>query len=234
MSPSAIDNVVNAIAPSTAADAKTHSNPLFSLAGKTIAITGGGRGLGLTLAAAVIEAGGHAACLDILPEPSNTEWAELAKIAKQTGTQISYRRCDVTSEAEFTEVLAQISQEGDDHGASFGGMIACAGIQQKVPALESEASDFERILRVNVVGAFISVKRAARILKDKGTGGSIVLIASMSGQVANRVGVSLDHGMGLSNILTRALHAPHTTQANQPSTRCADHLHRSGANMVSG
>jgi NAD(P)-dependent dehydrogenase (short-subunit alcohol dehydrogenase family) len=48
------------------------------------------------------------------------------------------------------------------------------------------------MLRVNVVGAFILVKRAARILEGKGTGGSIVIIttASMSGQVANRVRIS--------------------------------------------
>ncbi|KAL6707715.1 hypothetical protein ACN47E_003836 [Coniothyrium glycines] len=159
---------------------------LFSLYGKTVAITGGGRGLGMTLAFAVIEAGGHAACLDILPEPSVTEWQSLTKLAAQTNTSVSYRRCDVTSEAEVTQVLDEIAKDGEELGAPFHGVIACAGIQQKVPALDYEASDFERILRVNVVGAFISVKRAARILKANGRGGSIVLIASMSGQIANR------------------------------------------------
>jgi len=159
---------------------------LFSLRGKTVAITGGGRGLGLTLAFAVIEAGGHAALLDLLPEPSEPEYSALAKLAKSSCLTVSYRKCDVTSEAEVTTVLEAIEDEGSKVGAPLGGMVACAGIQQRVPALDYEASDFERILRVNVVGAFISVKRTARILKEKGRNGSIVLIASMSGEIANR------------------------------------------------
>ncbi|KAI7205747.1 hypothetical protein KC352_g18256, partial [Hortaea werneckii] len=51
-------------------DAIGPTKNLFSLEGKTVVITGGGRGLGLTLAGAVIEAGGHAACLDVLEEPT--------------------------------------------------------------------------------------------------------------------------------------------------------------------
>jgi NAD(P)-dependent dehydrogenase (short-subunit alcohol dehydrogenase family) len=194
MSPSAINTVASAITSSTTQASTAQTPELFSLAGKTVAITGAGRGLGITLAFAVIEAGGHAACLDILPEPSNTEWQALTKLAKQLGTSVTYRKCDVTSEAEVTQALEEISREGDEQGAPLNGMVACAGIQQRVPALDYEASDFERMLRVNVVGAFISVKRAARILKDKGTGGSIVLIASMSGQVANRVRTSISAG----------------------------------------
>jgi NAD(P)-dependent dehydrogenase (short-subunit alcohol dehydrogenase family) len=69
--------------------------------------------------------------------------------------------------------------------------VACAGIQQKVPALEYEGQDFERILRVNVTGAFLTAKRTARILVEKKRPGSIVLIASMSGQIANRVRITI-------------------------------------------
>lgn len=164
----------------------TGSPALFSLHGKTIAITGGGRGLGLTLAFAVIEAGGHAALLDLLPEPSEPEYTALTKLAQDSLLTVSYRKCDVTSEVDVTTVLSAIEEEGVKIGAPLGGMVACAGIQQRVPALHYEASDFERILRVNVVGAFISVRRAASILKEKGRSGSIVLIASMSGDIANR------------------------------------------------
>lgn len=158
---------------------------LFSLQSKTIAITGGGRGLGLTLAFAVIEAGGHAALLDSLPEPSEPEYSALLKVAKGSSLTVSYRKCDVTSEADVSAVLEAIEADGSKVGAPLGGMVACAGIQQCVPAMDYEASDFEHILRVNVIGAFISVKRTARIPKDKGRDGSIVLIASMSGEIAN-------------------------------------------------
>lgn len=187
MAPSAVDTIVNTLAPATHDSASPSTPVLFSLSGKTVAITGGGRGLGMTLAFAVVEAGGHAALLDILPEPSHEEWESLQNLAKRSGASVSYRKCDVTSEADTTQALDVIAEESEKKGAPFHGMVACAGIQQKVPALDYEASDFERILRVNVVGAFVSVKNAARILKNNGSGGSIVLIASMSGQIANRV-----------------------------------------------
>lgn len=192
MSPSVIDAPLGNVPSLATHNSNTQIPALFSLARKTIAITGGGRGLGLTLAFAVLEAGGHVACLDILPEPSKLEWESLLKVAKQSSTSASYQTCDVTSEAEVANAIGKIAQQGDERGAPLHGMIACAGIQQKVPALEYEASDFERMLRVNVVGAFVSVKRAAKILKDRGNGGSVVLIASMSGQVANRVRHSLN------------------------------------------
>lgn len=160
---------------------------LFSLEGKTIAITGGGRGLGITLALAVIEAGGNVACLDILETPSAVEWAHLTKLAKGMGRAVTYHRCDVTDESALDQVMKNIAAEADTLGAPFWGAVACAGIQQQIPAMEYPAADFDRILRVNVTGVFNTCKYAARVLKEKKSPGSIVIISSMSGNIANRV-----------------------------------------------
>lgn len=159
---------------------------LFSLSQKTIAITGGGRGLGITLAAAVLEAGGHVACLDILDSPAADEWAALQKTAKQ-GLRLSYHRVDITDEEALARVLDEVAAEGAAAGAPFYGAVACAGIQQKVPAVEYPKTDFERIMHVNVTGTFLTAKHSARILIKNGVRGSIVMIASMSGEIANRV-----------------------------------------------
>ncbi|KAJ9653933.1 hypothetical protein H2201_009076 [Coniosporium apollinis] len=159
---------------------------LFSLSNKTIAITGGGRGLGITLAAAVLEAGGHAACLDILETPSAVEWAALQKTVNLTGLHVSYHQCDITNEEQLSHILDEIAAGGMRLQAPFYGAIACAGIQQKIPAVDYPAADFERILRVNVLGTFLTAKHSARILIESGIKGSVVMVASMSGQVANR------------------------------------------------
>lgn len=164
---------------------------LFSLEGKTVAITGGGRGLGITLALAVVEAGGNVACLDILEAPSPTEWPHLNKVAKAGGRTVSYRRCDVTDEAAVEQAFLNIEDEADTLGAPFWGAIACAGIQQQIAAFDYPAADFERILKVNVTGVFNTCKFAARALRDKKRLGSIVIIASMSGNIANRVSTLL-------------------------------------------
>jgi hypothetical protein len=160
---------------------------LFSLKSKTVVITGGGRGLGITLAAAVLEAGGHVACLDILDTPSAAEWASLQKTAKLSGLSASYHKCDITNEDQLSQTMDEIASQGLRQNAPFYGAIACAGIQQKVPAVDYPAADFERIMKVNVTGTFLTAKHSARILISSGVKGSIVMIASMSGQVANRV-----------------------------------------------
>jgi NAD(P)-dependent dehydrogenase (short-subunit alcohol dehydrogenase family) len=66
-------------------------------------------------------------------------------------------------------------------------MISCAGIQQMVDAIDYPMDGFRRILEVNVTGSFLISKYTARLLRDQKLGGSIVMIASMSGQIANRV-----------------------------------------------
>ncbi|KAK4033254.1 hypothetical protein C8A01DRAFT_50127 [Parachaetomium inaequale] len=193
MSPSATTPAVADLAlPATVPE--SHQTPahnashaaLFSLTGKTVAITGGGRGLGITLAGAVLEAGGHVACLDILPSPAADEWAALQKLSSASNLGLSYRRVDVTDEDALAGVFDSIDAEAAAQGAPLYGCVACAGIQQKVPALEYPAADFERIQRVNVTGAFLTAKHAARVLVKNGVRGSLVLIASMSGQIANR------------------------------------------------
>jgi NAD(P)-dependent dehydrogenase (short-subunit alcohol dehydrogenase family) len=172
----------------TAANAAT--NKLFSLRGRTVAVTGGGRGLGITLAGAVIEAGGNAACIDVLPEPSATEWAALQKLAKLSNLQVSYYNCDITDEESISKTLDTIAEVGTKNNAPLHGTIACAGIQQKVPAVEYPIDGFRKIMDVNVTGTFLTIKHSARIFIKEKTPGSIVMIASMSGQVANRVRVT--------------------------------------------
>lgn len=172
---------------STSTHAPYPTNPLFSLSGRTIAVTGAGRGLGITLAAAVLEAGGHVACIDILPAPSELEWISLQNIAKSSNLTVSYHKCDIILEAEISATLNLIADAGSKLGAPLMGTIACAGIQQKIPAVDYPVDDFRRIMDVNVTGTFLTIKHSARIFMAEKTKGSVVMIASMSGQVANRV-----------------------------------------------
>lgn len=163
------------------------TDKLFSLKNTTTIVTGAGRGLGITLASAIVEAGGHVACIDILAEPAEVEWKNLEKIAKGSQLSVSYHRCDITNDEGLREVFDSVSEDARKRNAPLQGAIACAGIQQKLPALEYPALDFERILGVNVTGVFLTAKNAAKVMVANGTPGSIVLIASMSGNIANRV-----------------------------------------------
>lgn len=67
------------------------------------------------------------------------------------------------------------------------GLVAAAGIQQETSALEYSAKDSNTMFEVNVTGVFMTSQAVAKQIIRFGNGGSIVMIASMSGTVVNRV-----------------------------------------------
>lgn len=106
-----------------------------------------------------------------------------ARAAEELGTSFAYRRIDVRQ----VDGLNAIVQEIADKHQRLDGLVAAAGIQQETPALDYTAEDFDKMMGVNVTGAFITAQAVARQMIRFGNGGSIVLIASMSGTIANRV-----------------------------------------------
>lgn len=166
---------------------------LFSLDKRTIVVTGAGRGLGIVLATAVVEAGADVVCLDVLPMPSEREWNAMSKIHKALGTHASYHQCDITKEDAVIAVLGEVGDEAAKRGKPIRGLISCAGIQQMTDAIDYPVDGFKRVLEVNVTGSFLVAKHAARIMREGGNSGSIIFIASMSGQIANRVGYEFQH-----------------------------------------
>lgn len=83
--------------------------------------------------------------------------------------------------------MNSIVQEIADKHQRLDGLVAAAGIQQETPALEYTAADCDKMLGINVTGCFMTAQAAAKQMIRFGNGGSVVLIASMSGTVANRV-----------------------------------------------
>ncbi|KAE8158974.1 hypothetical protein BDV40DRAFT_274499 [Aspergillus tamarii] len=156
--------------------------PEFSLAGKVVCVSGAARGLGLTQAEALLEAGAKVYALDRLEEPS-PEFYEIQKRAKEElGTELQYRRIDVRD----TELLESTIEAIADVEGRLDGLVAAAGIQQETPALEYTAQDANTMFEVNVTGVFMTSKAVAKQMIRFGNGGSIALIASMSGTIANR------------------------------------------------
>ncbi|KAF9735652.1 hypothetical protein PMIN06_007209 [Paraphaeosphaeria minitans] len=160
----------------------TKSLPEFSLSGKVILVSGAARGLGLTQAEALLEAGATVYALDLLPAPSPDFEPIAARAEKEFGTRLHYRQVDVREVEQLNSVVGDIAAE---HGR-LDGLIAAAGIQQETSALEYTAADANRMFEVNVTGVFMTSQAVAKQMIKYGNGGSIVLIASMSGSVANK------------------------------------------------
>ena len=188
---------------------------MFSLEGQTIIVTGGGRGLGLTIAQAVLESGGHVAAVDLLPEPSHDEWKRASEIAADRQLGLSYQHLDVTDRDAVFSVFGKIFANAP-RDAPVKGLFCSAGIQMLIPALEYKPEQIRKIIDVNLTGSFLCAQAFASEFKKQNPGpaaqktpsasqqdasgrpgvepgsglaseggGSIVMTGSMSGHVAN-------------------------------------------------
>lgn len=146
----ALDHTTPAVVPESSKTpaAFAPTNHLFSLDNRTVVITGGGRGLGMTLTTAVLEAGGNVACLDLLEEPIFEEWAAVQKLAKSRGLQATYTKCDITNEDITQDRLEKIAADALGRDMPLRGLITCAGIQQMVPALDYPVEGYRKMLDV--------------------------------------------------------------------------------------
>jgi NAD(P)-dependent dehydrogenase (short-subunit alcohol dehydrogenase family) len=157
--------------------------PEFSLVDRVVLVTGAARGLGLTQAEALLEAGATVYALDVLPEPSPDFPVIQKRAAEELGTTLHYRQIDVRDNAGLNKTVKEIA----DAEGRVDGLIAAAGIQKETPALEYTQEDANHMFSVNITGVFMTAQAVARQMIRFKKGGSIVLIGSMSAHVANRV-----------------------------------------------
>ena len=78
--------------------------------------------------------------------------------------------------------MASIASEN----SRLDGLVAAAGVQQLLPAIEYKHDQISAMMNINYIGVYLSATSAARQMMKYKTRGSIVLIGSMSGLVANK------------------------------------------------
>lgn len=149
----------------------------FEVAGKLCIVTGGARGLGLTLAEGLAEAGGKVYCLDRMPHPDEHFAEAKMRLVPEWGCQLHFRQQDITDTRHLDELITEIAEES----GRLDGVIAAAGVQMIKPAVDWKPEEVEQMLRVNFTGAFMTATAAARQMMRFKNNGSICLIASMSG-----------------------------------------------------
>ncbi|TFK37961.1 hypothetical protein BDQ12DRAFT_132149 [Crucibulum laeve] len=160
----------------------------FSLQGRVALVTGAHRGIGLELSLALAEAGAIVYCID-LPVTPDADWVKVQEYCAalsehpnvNTKGRLEYMRGDVTNQKEMWALAEEIvKKEGRLDVA-----IAGAGIGHVAPCLEYEADDFQKVLNVNLNGVLYTAQAAGRQMDKLGIKGSIILIASIMGSVAN-------------------------------------------------
>jgi NAD(P)-dependent dehydrogenase (short-subunit alcohol dehydrogenase family) len=104
--------------------------------------------------------------------------------AKEHKGQISYYCCDITN-AEGIHTLFEKATSNLRY--PLRGLVCCAGVSGESPAVDYPIESFRRIVDINLSGTFICAQAAARVFCRQKIGGSVVLIASISGHVSNKV-----------------------------------------------
>jgi meso-butanediol dehydrogenase / (S,S)-butanediol dehydrogenase / diacetyl reductase len=149
----------------------------MELSGKAAIVTGGARGIGRGIAVSLARAGVDVVIGDL------TDISDLGRDARETaaaiealGRRARIMRCDVTRSADCEALAAAALRE-------FGRLdIVCpnAGVLSGFTVLELTLEEWERILRVNLTGTFLTCKAALPHLIARG-GGAIVNTASSMG-----------------------------------------------------
>lgn len=84
------------------------------------------------------------------------------------------------------EAMAAISSRKN----RLDGVIAAAGVNHLGNATDHTEQDIDRVMRINYIGAFHTATAAANYMRLHNSLGSILLVASMSGLIANKGMVS--------------------------------------------
>ena len=146
---------------------------LFDLSGHVALVTGGNSGIGLGMATGLAKAGADVVIWGTNEEKNATAAAELS----EHGTKVAAMRCDVGEEEQVDAQFAAAVEQ-------FGKIDSCfanAGIGGGAPSfMEMTLETWRRVARVNLDGAFLTLRAAARHMVERGEGGSLVVTSSLS------------------------------------------------------
>jgi NAD(P)-dependent dehydrogenase (short-subunit alcohol dehydrogenase family) len=113
-------------------------------------VSGSARGIGLTAASALSEAGSHVFCVDLLPEPTTEGYTIVRDRARSRGLTFEYRQVNLAEENAVKEVFDGIGRDSKAVGAPVRCYMQAAGIQHEVPLIDSSSSEFRRVIEVSV------------------------------------------------------------------------------------
>jgi len=161
-------------------------------------VTGAARGIGRACAERLLAEGARVVLADIDDATGTATAASL-------GSAAHYLHCDVGDKAEVDRMIAEVV---DAHGA-IDILVNNAGITISGTILEISEADFDRVIRVNLKGAFLVGQAVARqMVKQVETGrkpGAIVNMSSVNAVVTIATQVPYSASKGGINQLTKVM-----------------------------
>jgi glucose 1-dehydrogenase len=173
------------------------------LKGKNVLITGGSSGIGQAIAVRFAEYGANVAInyLRLPDEARDTEEQVHACVrrVKQAGVRDVLVQGDVSREGDVVVMIDSVVQQ-------LGGLdvlVNNAGIQISRPSHDLSSDDFDRVLAVNLRGAFLCAREAIRSFLGTQTPGVVLNVSSVHQRIPkpSYLGYSVSKG-GMANLTT--------------------------------
>ncbi len=154
--------------------------PGLSHTGKIAFVTGGGSGIGRETALTLADLGADVAVLDWTKGAAQDTAAEIEKIGRRALAMTGDTGDEKTIVDAFRQTRAKLGEI--DVAVACAGVLGAGG-----PVFDTPVDDFEQVMGVNVRGAFLVVREAAKGMRKRKSG-AIVVLSSLDGLQA-------EHGM---------------------------------------
>ena len=186
---------------------------MASLTGKTAVVTGGAKGIGLACAERLTAEGAKVVIADVEEEAGEAAADELCERDREA----LFVACDVSRKLDVRNLVTATL---DAYGA-IDILVNNAGIVASGDFLEISEADFDRVLAVNLKGAFLVGQATARQMVEQvnagGKPGSIINMSSINAVFAIATQVPYTISKGGMNQLTKVMAlslAPHGIRVN--------------------
>lgn len=147
---------------------------MLKLEGKNVLITGASSGIGQAIAIRFAKEGANVA-INYRGGPNDAEATEVlvheaCLAVRQNGCKDLIIQADISDEKQVADMFEKVLQEF----GSIDILVNNAGIQKPAASHEIEMQDFDRVLNVNLRGAFLCARQAIRHFLIRGQGGVIL------------------------------------------------------------
>lgn len=147
------------------------------LDGRRALVTGGDSGIGKGVCFE-LAAHGAAVAVNYLGAPDEAERI-VAEIGSAGGTAIAVKM-DVSVEGDVQRAFA----EAKDACGGVDLLVNNAGLEQQHLLVDMPLSAWQKVIDVNLTGAFLCAREAARMMRDEGCAGTIVNMSSVHERIA--------------------------------------------------